>query len=106
MAEATVVNPHTHDWEEGSFKSIDMVYELDALSGDSVQLTLARTELGSKLAKVAKQKTKFRRKTSSNTHTTAPISPNTTAVALVSTPLYVGTNAHHDKSGVRPFPVT
>ena len=56
MAEATVVNPHTHDWEEGSFKSIDMVYELDVLSGDSVRMTLARTELGSKLAKVAKRR--------------------------------------------------
>ncbi len=56
MAEATVVNPHTHYWEEGSFKSIDMVYELDVLSGDSVQLTLARTELGSKLDKVAKKR--------------------------------------------------
>ena len=54
MAEATVVNPHTHDWEEGSFKSIDVVYELNILSGDSVRMTLARTELGSKLAKVAK----------------------------------------------------
>ena len=43
MAEATVVNPHTHDCKEGSFKSIDMVHELDVLSGDSVQLTLAPT---------------------------------------------------------------
>ena len=56
MAEATVVNPHTHDWEEGSFKSIDIVYELDVFSGDSVRMTLARTELGSKLAKVAKSR--------------------------------------------------
>ena len=56
MAEATVVNPHTHDWEEGSFKSIEMVHDLDVLSRDSVQLTLARTELGSKLAKVAKSR--------------------------------------------------
>ena len=54
MAEATVVNPHTHDWEEGSFKSIEMVHELDVLSRDSVQLTLARTELGSKLAKLSR----------------------------------------------------
>ena len=82
-----------------------MVHELDVLSGDSTELTLARTKLGSKLAK-SRQKPEFRRKTSSNTHTTAPISLNTTAVALVSTPPYVGTNAHHDKSGVRPFPVT
>ena len=104
MAEATVVNPHTHDWEEGSFKSIDMVHELDVLSRDSVQLTLARTELGSKLAKVAKRRN-FGGKLPT-THTTAPNSPNTTVVALVFTPPYVGTSAHHDKSGVRPFPVT
>ena len=56
MAEATVVNRHTHDCEEGTFKSIDMVHELDVLRGESVQLTLARTKLGSKLAKVAKSR--------------------------------------------------
>ena len=105
MAEATVVNPHTHDCEEGSFKSIDMVHALDVLSRDSVQLTLARTKLGSKLAK-SRQKPEFRRKNSSNTHTTAPISLNTTAVAFVFIPPYIRTNAHHDKSGVRLFPVT
>ena len=82
-----------------------MVHELDVLSGDSTELTLARTKLGSKLAKI-RQKPEFRRKTSSNTHTTAPISLNTTAVALVSTPPYVGTNAHYDKLGARLFPVT
>ena len=71
MAEATVVNPHTHDWEEESFKSIDMVHELDGLSGESVQLTLARTKLGSKLAKVAKSRN-FGGKLSA-THTPLPL---------------------------------
>ena len=50
MVEATVVNPHTHDWDKGSFELIDMVHELELLSGDSVRLTLTRTESGSKLA--------------------------------------------------------
>ena len=51
MMKATVVNPHTHDWEERSFELIDMVHEFNVLSGDSVRLTLIHTELGSKLAK-------------------------------------------------------
>ena len=54
MTEAIVVKLHTHDWEEGSFKSIDMVYELDVLSGDFAQLILTRTDSGSKLAKPPK----------------------------------------------------
>ena len=50
MVEATVVDPHSHDCEEGSCELIDMVHELELLSGDSVRLTLTRTESGSKLA--------------------------------------------------------
>ena len=100
------VNPHTHDWEEGSFKSIKMAHKPDVLSGDSVQLTLARTKLASKLAKVAKRRNLGGKLTATHTPLPRPISLNTTAVALVSTPPYVGTNAHHDKSRVRPFPVT
>ena len=45
-----VVNPHTLGSEYRAFIAIDMVHELDLLSGDSTELTLTRTELGSKLS--------------------------------------------------------
>ena len=56
MQKSLVVNPNTLGSEYRAFIEIDMVHELDLLSGDSTELTLARTELGSKLAKVAKSR--------------------------------------------------
>ena len=50
------LSTHTLTERKGHCESIGMVRELDGLSGDSVQLTLARTELGSKLAKVDKSR--------------------------------------------------
>ena len=51
MQKSLVVNPHTLGSEYRAFIAIDMVHELDLLSGDSTELTLTRTELGSKLTK-------------------------------------------------------
>ena len=52
MVESAVANPHTLGREYRAFIAIDMVHELDLLSGDSAELTLTRTELGSKLTKI------------------------------------------------------
>ena len=51
MQKSLVVNPHTLGREFRAFIAIDMLHELDLLSGDSTELTLTRTELGSKLTK-------------------------------------------------------
>ena len=52
MVESAVANPHTLGREYRAFIAIDMVYELDLLSGDSAELTLKRMESGSKLTKI------------------------------------------------------
>ena len=52
MQKSLVVNPHTLGSEYRAFIAIDMVHELDLLSGDSTELTLTRTELGSELTKI------------------------------------------------------
>ena len=52
MVESAVANPKTLGREFRAFIAIDMVQELDLLSGDSAELTLTRTELGSKLTKI------------------------------------------------------
>ena len=52
MVESAVANLHTLGREYRAFIAIDMVHELDLLSGDSAELTLTRTELGSKLTKI------------------------------------------------------
>ena len=51
MVESSVANPHALGKEYRAFTAIDMVHELDLLSGDSTELTLTRTELGSELTK-------------------------------------------------------
>ena len=52
MVESSVANPHTLGREYRAFIAINMVQELDLLSGDSTELTLSRTELGSELTKI------------------------------------------------------
>ena len=52
MVESAVAKPHTLGREYRAFIAIDMEHELDLLSGDSAELTLTRTELGSKLTKI------------------------------------------------------
>ena len=52
MVESSVANPHALGKEYRAFIAINMVHELDLLSKDSTQLTLTRTELGSKLTKI------------------------------------------------------
>ena len=52
MLESSVANPHALGREYRVFIAIDMVHELDLLSGDSTELTLTRTESGSKLTKI------------------------------------------------------
>ena len=52
MVESSVANPHTLGKEYRAFIAIDMVHELDLLSGDSAELTLTHTELGSELTKI------------------------------------------------------
>ena len=52
MVESSVANPHALGKEYRAFIAIDMVHELDLLSGDSTELTLTRTELGSELTKI------------------------------------------------------
>ena len=51
MVESSVSNPHALGKEYRAFTAIDMAHELDLLSGDSTELTLTRTELGSELTK-------------------------------------------------------
>ena len=52
MVESSVANPHALGKEYRAFTEIDMVHEPDLLSGDSTDLTLTRTELGSELTKI------------------------------------------------------
>ena len=53
MQKSLVVNPHTLGREYSrAFIAINMVHELDLLSGDSTELTLTRTESGSELTKI------------------------------------------------------
>ena len=52
MVESSVADPHTLGKQYRAFIAIDMVHELDLLSGDFTELTLRRTELGSELTKV------------------------------------------------------
>ena len=52
MVESSVANPHALGKEYRAVIAIDMVHELDLLSGDSIELTLTRTELGSELTKI------------------------------------------------------
>ena len=49
---SSVANPHTLGKEYRAFIAINMVHELDLLSGDSIELTLTRTEWGSELTKI------------------------------------------------------
>ena len=52
MVESSVANPRALGKEYRAFIAIYMVHELDLLSGDSIKLTLTRTELGSELTKI------------------------------------------------------
>ena len=52
MVESSVANPHTLGREYRAFIAIDVVHELDLLSGDSAELTLTRTELRLELTKI------------------------------------------------------
>ena len=52
MVESSVANPHALGKEYRAFIAINMVHELDLLSGDSIELTLTRAELGSELTKI------------------------------------------------------
>ena len=52
MVESAVANPHTLGREYRAFIAIDMVHELDLLSGNFAELTLTRTKLGSNFTKI------------------------------------------------------
>ena len=52
MVESSIANPHALGKEYRAFIAINMVHELDLLSGDSIELTLTRTEWGSELTKI------------------------------------------------------
>ena len=52
MVESSVANPHTQGREYRAFIAINMVHELDLLSGDPTELTLTCTESGSELTKI------------------------------------------------------
>ena len=52
MVESAVDNPKTLGREYRAIIAIDMVHELDLVSGDSASLTFTRMELGSKLTKI------------------------------------------------------
>ena len=52
MVESSVTNPHALGKEYRAFIAINMIHELDLLSGDSIGLTPTRNELGSELTKI------------------------------------------------------
>ena len=52
MVESSVANPHALGKGYRAFISINMVDEPDLPSGDSIELTLTRTEWGSELTKI------------------------------------------------------
>ena len=52
MQKSLVSNPHVLGKEYRAFIAINMIHELDLLSGDSIGLTPTRNELGSELTKI------------------------------------------------------
>ena len=105
MVESSVANPHALGKEYRAFIAIDMVHELDLLSGDSTELTLTRTELGSELTKIWGFDG-FSPKTCALTISTASIPVYRWLVKVRIITHYAGINAALQVSVVRLFHVT
>ena len=99
------MSTHTLGSEYRAFIAIDMVHELDLLSGDSTELTLTRTELGSELTKIWGFDG-FLPKTSALTISTASIPVYRWLLKNRIVTYYAGMNAALRVSVVRLFHVT